>query len=71
MHSIPETGFLRLAQILGNPRAKPPIPPIIPISKSSWYAGIASGRYPKSVKLSRNTAVWKIEDVLALIASAK
>ena len=27
MTSIPETGFLRLSQILGNPKANPPTPP--------------------------------------------
>ena len=31
MQNLPETGFLRLSQIVGNPKANPPIPPIIPI----------------------------------------
>ena len=31
MSKLPETGFLRLPQIIGDPKAKPPIPPIIPV----------------------------------------
>lgn len=64
---IPEVGFLRLPQIIGNPKAVPPIPALIPISKSSWWAGVRSGRYPKSIKLSPKTTVWKTSDILALI----
>ena len=69
-NQIPETGFLRLPQIIGNPKANPPIPPIIPISKSAWFAGIASGKYPKSVKLGTRTTVWRVEDIRNLIAAA-
>ncbi len=45
MHTLPETGYLRLPQIIGNPKADPPIPPIIPVSKSTWWAGVKSGRF--------------------------
>jgi len=34
---IPEKGFLRLTQIIGNPKAKPPVLAIIPVSKSTWW----------------------------------
>lgn len=64
---LPETGFLRLSQILGNPRSNPPTPPIIPIGKSTWWAGIKSGRYPKPVKLSPRVTAWRVEDIRDLI----
>ncbi len=64
---IPETGYLRLSQIIGNPKADPPIPPIIPISKSGWWEGCRSGRYPKPQKLGPRTTCWRVEDILALI----
>lgn len=67
---LPETGFLRLPQILGNPAANPPIPPVIPVSKSSWWAGIQKGRYPKPVKLGPRTTAWRVEDIRALIEQA-
>lgn len=44
MHNLPETGYLRLPQIVGDPKAA--IPAIIPVSKSTWWAGVKSGRYP-------------------------
>ena len=66
---LPETGFLRLPQILGDPKATPPITPIIPIGKSSWWAGIKSGRYPKGCKLGPKTTVWRCEDIRALLSS--
>ena len=68
MTSIPETGFLRLSQILGNPKSNPPTPPIIPISKSSWWQGVSSGRYPAPLKLSPKVTVWRVEDIREMIA---
>jgi prophage regulatory protein len=54
-------GFLRLPQVLA----------VYPVSKSAWWAGCKSGRYPKPVKLSPNTTAWKVEDIKALLASVK
>ena len=70
MVELPETGFLRLPQIIGDPKAKPPIPAIIPVKKSCWWNGVKSGRFPKPVKLSRRVTAWRVEDIRALIASA-
>ena len=67
--SLPETGYLRLNQIVGNPKADPPIPPIIPISKASWWAGVKEGRFPAPVKLGPRTTAWRIEDIRRLIES--
>lgn len=69
-YQFPETGFLRLSQIIGNPKANPPIPPIIPVSKSSWWAGVKSGRFPKPVKIGLRTTAWRVSDIRALIAGA-
>ena len=70
MHTLPETGFLRLPQIVGNPTAEPPIPPLIPVSKSTWWAGVRAGRYPRPIKVSPGCTVWRVEDVRELIAKA-
>ncbi len=60
-NSIPEFGFLRLPQILA----------VFPVSRSTWWAGVKSGRYPKPVKtLSRRITAWRVEDVRALIEQA-
>ena len=64
-NSIPQTGYLRLTQIIGDKEAG--VPPIIPVSKSTWWAGVKSGRYPKPVKLSERCTAWRAEDIRALI----
>lgn len=56
---FPETGLVRLSAILA------PDGPI-PVSKSSWWAGVRSGRYPQPVKLGPRTTAWKAEDIRAL-----
>jgi prophage regulatory protein len=72
MAELPETGFLRLPQIIGDPKATPPLPARIPVSKSTWWAGVKAGRYPAPVKLGPRITAWRVEDVRALInAGAK
>ena len=58
-YNFPKTGFVRLSQILA------PAGPI-PVSKSTWWAGVKEGRFPKPQKLGPRTTVWKVEDVRAL-----
>jgi predicted DNA-binding transcriptional regulator AlpA len=40
----------------------------LPISKSSWWAGVAEGRYPAPVKLGARTTCWRESEVLALVS---
>ncbi len=65
INALPESGLVRLNQILGNRRKG--IPPIIPISKSTWWAGVKAGRYPQPVKLSDRCTCWHVEDIRSLI----
>lgn len=69
MNNLPETGYLRIWHILGDKKANPPIPPIIPVGKSTWWNGIKSGRFPAPVKLGPNITAWKAEDIRALLES--
>ena len=59
-NNIPE-GFLRLRHIIGDRKAG--IPPIIPVSRSSFLQGCKDGRYPKSIKLGPGTTVWTVESI--------
>jgi prophage regulatory protein len=59
-NELPKTGFLRLPSIIA------PHGPI-PVSKSTWWAGIKTGRYPKPVKLSARISAWRVEDIRAFI----
>jgi predicted DNA-binding transcriptional regulator AlpA len=54
---LPRTGFLRLPQVLA----------LIPVSKTTWWAGIKAGRYPAGVKISSRVTAWRAEDVAALL----
>lgn len=67
MSKLPEIGFLRLPQIIGNPKATPPIPPLIPVSKTTWWLGVRTGRYPPPVKLGPHTTAWSVESIRRLI----
>lgn len=70
MKTIPEVGFLKLAQVIGRPNANPPIAAIIPVSKASWYCGIKSGRYPAPVSIGGSRGkFYRVKDIRKLIAS--
>ena len=57
---LPETGFVRLPAILR----------VFPISRSQWWAGVKTGRYPRSVKLGPRTTAWRVDDIRALLDGA-
>lgn len=59
---FPETGIVRLWSILA------PNGPI-PVSKSTWWLGVKTGRFPKPVKLGPRITGWRAEDIRALIES--
>lgn len=108
MARLPETGYLRIADILGEDEiteaqaaenrrrnkeaevralakgrvdrhgnaiyARRPTTPrrgkpaIIPVSKSTWWAGVKCNRYPKPYKsLGPRITVWRVEDIVALL----
>lgn len=55
--TLPGTGFLRLPEVLRY----------IPVSKTTWWNGVKSGRFPKSVKLGHGITVWRVEDIRSWI----
>jgi predicted DNA-binding transcriptional regulator AlpA len=54
---LPEAGFVRLPQILA----------VFPVSRSTWWSGVKSGRYPAPIKLSPRCSAWSVESVRQLI----
>lgn len=67
--TLPTTGFLRLADIIGNPKTGTPA--IIPVSRTTWLSGVRSGRYPRPTKaLGERITAWRVEDIRALIENA-
>lgn len=59
--------LLRLPQIIGDAKANPPIHPLIPVSKSTWWSGCATGRFPKPIHLGPRVTCWRESEVLALM----
>lgn len=59
-------GYLRLREILGDKHANPPIPAIIPVSRSQWYRMLKDGRAPAPIRLGPRTSCYKISDILAM-----
>lgn len=38
----------------------------LPVSRSTWWSGVKTGRYPRPVKLGPHTPCWRLADILAL-----
>ena len=60
--SLPERGLRRLHSIIG------PSGPI-PVSRSTWWAGVKSGRFPTPVKLGPRITAWRNDDIVRLVES--
>ena len=56
-NQMPVEGFVRLPTVLN----------LIPVSKTGWWAGVKTGRYPKPVKLGERMTAWRVEDIRDLI----
>lgn len=55
----PDIALWRLPTVLAH----------VPVTRSHWWAGVAEGRYPAPVKLSKRCVAWRSADIRALIAS--
>lgn len=58
-------GYLRIWQIVGD--KKRGIEPLLPIGRSTFLAGVKSGKYPQPVKLAERTTAWRKSDILKLL----
>ncbi len=56
---LPPEGFVRLPVVIR----------VMGIGKTTWWAGVRDGRFPKPVKLGARTSAWRVEDIRALIAN--
>lgn len=63
-------GLLRLERILNGDPVNG-VEPLVPVSRSTWYAGIRQGRFPQPVTLPGvRGSFWRAEDVHALLKAA-
>ncbi len=56
--TISSVALYRLQQVLKR----------IPVSRSSWFAGILTGRYPRGYSIGPRTTVWKSDEIDQLVA---
>ncbi len=87
--NLPDKGFLRINQIIGQDevtkeqaeenkrcgkrpvRPRREIPALIPVKKSTWWAGVKSGKYPQPTKaFGPRVTVWRVEDIITLLDKA-
>ena len=66
-YRLPDEGYLRLWQIIGGKG----FPAILPISKSSWFAGIREGIYPAPTRFGKRMSLWKKSEIDRLINNSK
>jgi predicted DNA-binding transcriptional regulator AlpA len=59
--TIPEAGFVRIRQVLA----------VYPIGRSTWWAGVKSGRFPRPVKLGPRTTAWRVEEIRGLLTQPR
>ena len=52
-----DIGFIRLPEVLA----------LYPVGERSWWRGVAEGRFPRPVKLSRAVTAWRVSDIRRLL----
>jgi predicted DNA-binding transcriptional regulator AlpA len=51
-------GLMRLPEVLA----------VVPLSPSTWWAGVRSGRFPAGIKLGTRCTAWRAADIRELLA---
>ena len=72
-HSLIETGYLIKEIKMENTKPKKllrlkQVLERIPVSKSTWWAGVKDGRFPKGIRMGGRSTFWKESDIDNLIA---
>jgi prophage regulatory protein len=57
---LPTVGYVRLPAILA----------VFPVGRSTWWAGVKDGRFPRPVKLGPRITAWKVADIRKLLEGA-
>jgi prophage regulatory protein len=58
LEKLPSTGLLRVDQVLQ----------FVPISRSCWWSGVKSGKFPQPVRLSQRVTAWRAADIQEVVA---
>lgn len=64
-NKLADLSFVRINDFVGRGK-------LIPVSKSTWWAGVKSGRFPQPVSgspLGGRITVWRLSDIHAFVNS--
>ena len=64
---VQDKALVKLPQIIGDPKAVPPIPALLPVGRTTFLNRVKSGEYPQPVKLGPRSVAWRISDISALL----
>jgi prophage regulatory protein len=56
IEDLPKSGYIRLPEVLT----------LLGISRSTFYTGIKTGKYPKPVKIGKRVSTWKAGEIKTL-----
>jgi prophage regulatory protein len=59
VQSVSTDRLLRLRQVLE----------LIPVSRSTWFAGVRSGRFPSPVRVGARAVAWRQGDIQKIVQS--
>lgn len=58
LDQLPDSAMLAISEVLA----------LLRISRSTWYAGIKTGRYPASVPIGPSSPRWRLGDIRKVAA---
>ncbi|MDO9068301.1 MAG: AlpA family phage regulatory protein [Deltaproteobacteria bacterium] len=64
-NTTPPFHYLRIYQIIGNRQRG--VQPLLPVSASTWWAGVKNGKFPQPIKLGQRITVWRSDEIDALL----
>ena len=68
--TLPDSALIREKLIIGREiKNKVNIPPLVPVSRSTWRRWIKAGSAPKPVNLSGGVVAWRVGDLREWLAS--
>ena len=63
--TLPDSALIREKLIIGKEiKNKVNIPPLVPVSRSTWRRWVKAGIAPQPIKLSTGIVAWQVGDIL-------
>lgn len=61
--------LLRLPEVIGKraTASTPAIRGLIPVSRSTWWDGVKSGRFPQPIRISARCVAWRYSDIANIV----